>query len=260
MLPLLEPAWDWTLDALFPPRCSACSRFSRARFCAQHAPTALPVAPPFCRVCASPFDPLAKHDEKCADCRNAIHSFEAARAAWLYAGAPREAIHRFKYGGKSALATRLAPALLDLLRSDEVLSQHFFDCVVAVPLHPRRERKRGFNQSDLLARALARQLDVPSLALLQRIRATPPQVGLDAKARSQNVLGAFALHPRAQATNQRILIVDDVYTTGSTLRECAAVLKKGGALSVCAVTIARQVSPDVRPLFEMPSVFEGLAF
>lgn len=261
MLPLLEPAWHWTLDALFPPRCSACPRFSRARFCSRHAPTAVPLKPPFCRVCGSPFDPLAKHDPLCAPCREAKHSFEAARSAWVYDGAPRDAIHRFKYGGKSALAARLAPVLLDLLSTDDVLSGHEFDGVVAVPLHPRRERKRGFNQSELLGRALARELEVPFLPLLRRIRATPPQVGLSAKERGQNVQGAFALSPReTEPVNQRILLVDDVYTTGSTLRECAAVLLRAGAPSVCALTLARQVGPDKKTFFEAPATVEGLIF
>lgn len=261
MLPLLEPAWNWTLDALFPPRCCACPAFTRARFCARHAPTALPITPPFCRVCAAPFDPLARRDARCAACREAKDSFQVARAAWIYDGAPRDAIHRFKYGGKSALAARLAPALLDLLRSDETLCDLTFDCLVPVPLHPRRERKRGFNQSELLARALAKELALPAKNALQRTRATPPQVGLDAKARGHNVLGAFALHPRARGVqDQRILLVDDVYTTGSTLRECAGVLRRAGAQTVCALTLARQVSPDVSPLFQAPAVFEGLVF
>ena len=260
MLPLLEQIGEWTLDALFPPRCSACPRFTRACFCPRHAPTAMPLTAPFCRVCAAPFDPLAKHDERCADCRDFPLAFNAARASWIYAGAPRDAIHRLKYGGKSALAERLAPALLDTLRSDDILSLVPFDCLVAVPLHRRRQRKRGFNQSDLLARALARQLEVPFLPLLQRVRATPPQVGLDAKARRENVRGAFTLRPGAEKVPPYVLLVDDVYTTGSTLRECANVLKTGGAEIVCALTLARQTTPDLQPLFEPPPPFEGLTF
>ncbi len=260
MIPLLERTGQWALDALFPPRCSACARFCRARFCARHAPTAIPLTAPFCRVCAAPFDPLAKHDQRCADCRDSPIAFNAARAAWIYVGAPRDAIHRLKYGGKSALAERLTPALLDTLRCDDILSVVPFDCVVAVPLHRRRERKRGFNQSELLARALARQLEVPSLPLLQRVRATPPQVGLGAEARRENVRGAFALHPRVEEVPPYVLLVDDVYTTGSTLRECARVLKSGGAEIVCALTLARQTTPELRPLFEPPPLFDGLVF
>lgn len=251
MASFLEPLWNWTLDALFPPRCCACARFERSTFCARHAPSAVPILAPFCRVCQTPFDPLAFHDEFCADCRD-DNALEVARAAWAYAGAPRAAIHRFKYEGKAALAPRLANAMLAAWQEDATLGALHFDGLCCVPLHPRRQRKRGFNQSLLLARALSRQTQVPTRDLLQRVRATTPQVELSAKERSQNVRGAFALRRGAQVKGQTILLVDDVFTTGSTLRECAHVLRRAGAHSVAALTLARQVSPDLRPLFETP--------
>jgi len=262
MLPLANEIGAWTLDVLFPPRCCACSRFCRERFCPRHAPTAIAPAPPFCAVCAEPFDPLAFHDPLCFACRTTPHNFDLARSAWIYDGAPRVAIHRFKYGGKSALAARLAPALENVLRCDEAFRRHGFDCLVAVPLHRRRQRKRGFNQSELLARALARRLEIPTLSLLERTRATRPQVGLDFKARGANVSGAFALHPNParEVSGLRVLLIDDVFTTGATLRECTAVLKRAGAQTVCALTLARQISHDLRPLFQPPTVFEGLVF
>jgi len=263
MLPLLRRAGHFALDTLFPPRCCACPAFCAERFCPRHAPTAIALTPPYCRVCAEPFDPLARHDALCRTCREAKHSFDVARSAWIYDGAPREAIHRFKYGGKSALAARLAPAMGDLLLHDETLREHgAFDCLVPVPLHPRRQRKRGYNQSELLARALSRQVEIPTRTLLERTRATRPQVGLNLKARGENVRGAFSLDSRfaGDVRGLKILLVDDVFTTGSTLRECAAVLKRAGAGSVCALTLARQISRDLRAVFEAPTVIEGLIF
>jgi len=263
MLPLLQRAGHLALDTLFPPRCCACPAFCAERFCPRHAPTAIPLAPPFCRVCAEPFDPLARHHPLCRTCREAKHSFDVARSAWIYDGAPRDAIHRFKYGGKTALAARLAPAMADLLLHDETLREHgTFDYLVPVPLHARRQRKRGYNQSELLANALARQIEIPARHLLERTRATRPQVGLNAKARGENVRGAFSLYPRfaGDVRGSRVLLVDDVFTTGSTLRECAAVLQRAGAQSVCALTLARQISPDLRAIFEIPAVGEGLIF
>lgn len=263
MLPLLRRAGCFALDTLFPPRCCACPAFCAERFCPRHAPTAIALAPPFCLVCAEPFDPLARRDARCRTCREAKHSFDVARSAWIYDGAPRDAIHRFKYEGKTALAARLAPAMADLLLHDETLRQHSpFDCLVPVPLHARRQRRRGYNQSELLCNALSRQTEIPVRILLERTRATRPQVGLNLKARGDNVRGAFALHPRfaGDVRGLHILLVDDVFTTGSTLRECAAVLKRAGAGSVCAVTLARQISHDLRPLFEVPDVGEGLIF
>ena len=261
MLPLLEPFCNWTLDALFPPRCTSCAAFCSQRFCSKCAPTALALVPPFCRVCAEPFDPLARHDALCATCREAKINFDCARAAWIFGGAPRNAIHRFKYRGKSALATRLVPALSETVRADATLSVLPFDWVVPVPLHARRERRRGFNQSELLARALAPELGVPFQCALERTRATPPQVGLSGKERQQNVRDAFALAPRFDlAFGARVLLVDDVFTTGATLRECAIVLKNAGAGSVCAVTLARHIAPDFKARLEAEEWFDGLIF
>lgn len=197
----------------------------------------------------------------CATCRSAKVNFDCARAAWIYDGAPRRAIHRLKYNGKSALAARLAPSLARTVRSDETLQSIAFDYVAAVPLHPRRERKRGFNQSELLARCLARELDVPFERMLCRTRATPPQVGLGLKERAQNVRDAFALAPRVSVpAGAQVLLVDDVFTTGATLRECAVVLKRAGARTVCAVTLVRHSKPDLMTRFEMDEPFEGLFF
>lgn len=219
------------------------------------------LVPPFCGVCADPFDPLAFHDALCPTCRTAKTNFDCARAAWVYTGAPRRAIHRLKYNGKSALAARLAPALVQAVREDATLNALRWSCVAPVPLHSRRERRRGFNQSEFLARALAKELEVPFRHALKRTRATPPQVGLHAKERQKNVLGAFALAPGfAVEPDAHILLVDDVFTTGATLRECAAVLKSAGAANVCAVTLARQSSPDLKSRFEPEEHFGELFF
>ena len=261
MHPLLELIENWALDALFPPRCAGCPAFCRTLFCPKCAPTALVQLPPFCRVCAEPFDPLAYHDPLCTICRNAKINFDCARAAWVYEGAPRNAIQRLKYGGKSALAVRLAPALGRTVRGDDTLSPVRFSCVAPVPLHTRRERKRGFNQSELLARALGRELEVPCARALMRTRPTPPQVGLPARARQENVRGAFALAPKFQLpADAHVLLVDDVFTTGATLRECATVLKQAGAKSVCAVTLTRQNAPDSQTNSQPDDTLQSLIF
>lgn len=239
------------LDVLFPPRCAGCRTFCRQLFCDKCVYTILKIRPPYCSICAEPFDALAYHDPLCRSCREAKTNFDCARAAWLYEGATRAAIHRLKYDGKSALAARLAPVLSHTIRADDTLNSICFDCIAPVPLHKRRERKRGFNQSELLARSLAQELEVPFGNALQRTRATPPQVGLNLKERQSNVRGAFTITPGfTSPPNAHVLLVDDVFTTGATLRECATVLKKAGAKSVCAVTIARQSAPDFQNNFE----------
>ncbi len=251
MRPLLELCFCRALDALFPPRCAGCFAFCRAPFCARCAPTARVPLPPFCRVCGHPFDPGAFHDALCADCREAKSNFDCARAAFLFEGAPRLAIHRFKYNGKSALGERLAPFLHRVLERDETLRDLRFDYIAPVPLHARRERKRGFNQSEVLARALAPSINVAFAHALVRTRPTTPQVGLRAKERVNNVRGAFSVAPKFELpTGAFVLLVDDVFTTGATLRECAKVLRRAGAATVCAVTLARQNALDLHSRFE----------
>ncbi len=231
------------LDALFPPHCAGCAAWSRAVFCETCLPLLRPIRAPFCDGCGEPFDPLAHAAPICARCRAKAPTFRAARAAFAFDGPLREAIHRLKYRQKSALAPRLAPLLWRALENDPFLRDFHPDFLVPVPLHRARLRKRGFNQSLLLARELSLLLGVPTRELLQRTRNTPPQVGLKGDARAKNVRGAFDLSSRAAALNglqgARILLVDDVFTTGATLGEAAKILLGAGAGEVCALTLAR---------------------
>lgn len=234
-------AWHGAfLDALFPPRCAGCSGWSREVFCSECAPRLKRVAAPFCAICSEPFDPLALAAAHCARCRAKPPAFLAARAVFEFHGPLREAIHRLKYRQKSALAPRLAPFLAQALQDDPVLCLFQPDCLVPVPLHRARLRKRGFNQSSLLSAELCALSGVPTRELLLRTRNTAPQVGLKGEARARNVHGAFAMRQaKIQLSGERVLLVDDVFTTGSTLHEAARVLLQAGASEVCALTLAR---------------------
>jgi len=144
------------------------------------------------------------------------------------------AVRGFKYqrrlGLLPGLSRMLAAAAADLPA----------DLVVPVPLHWRRRRERGFNQAWLLARRMARHLSLPARSdLLRRIRFTAPQVGLTDTERQANVRGAFALAPGHGMDGQRVMLVDDVLTTGATARACAGVLRRGGAAGVVVVTLTR---------------------
>lgn len=228
------------LDALFPPRCAGCGTWSHAVFCPECAVQLQPIAAPLCQCCGDPFDPLALAAPICARCRARPPHFEAARAAFDFDGPLRIAIHRLKYGQKSALAPRLAPFLADAIGADAHLNAFKPHFLVPVPLHPARLRKRGFNQSFLLAGELSKLLGVPTRNLLRRTRNTPPQVGLKGKARLKNVSGAFAVSvSQGNWQHARILLIDDVFTTGSTLDEAAKTLRQAGASAVCALTLAR---------------------
>ncbi|HEY3342169.1 MAG TPA: ComF family protein [Anaerolineae bacterium] len=151
-----------------------------------------------------------------------------------YAPPLREAVHAFKYDGTPGLAAPLAPLLLDAWRNAAFNA----DIIVPVPLHARRRRERGYNQSELLARGLAAACGVPvDTRLLTRVRYTDQQALLKGAARRQNVQGAFVAD--ARANGKLIVLVDDVLTSGATLTECASILLNAGAGSVCAVTLAR---------------------
>lgn len=243
---------ETVLDALFPPRCGGCGELNAQVFCERCTAQLRPIRHPRCALCGKPFDPLAFSAPLCADCRGHRWPIEAARAAFVFEGPMREAIHRFKYGRHHTYARRLAPLLERKWTLDATLCDFRPDWIVAVPLHASRQRERGFNQSQLLAHELAQHRAVPLFEGFQRIRKTQSQVGLDLPTRRRNVKDAFevALPVGAQLRGKHLLLVDDVYTTGATTNECARVLKKAGAAEVRVLTLARQggpQDPDVAP-------------
>jgi len=150
----------------------------------------------------------------------------------------RQLIHIYKYGCVRTLARPLADLLARALPRDEA-----FDAIVPVPLHWRRQWTRGFNQSALLARALARRLGLPVSQALRRMRSTAVQAGLSNSSRRQNVAKAFRVRRTggvaANLAGRRILLIDDVLTTGATAAACASALKRGGAARVALLTVAR---------------------
>ena len=257
------------LDAIFPPRCAGqgenCEVWSRAVFCDVCVRTLQPIVPPFCAICGTPFrgtpfrvsqtdisTPNAPTNfaDICAECRaNRYHvapPFDGLRSLYVFEGAARRAVHRLKYENKTALAKPLAALMSDYLgeSSTRFVEREALTHIVAVPLHARRQRSRGYNQSELLARELSVLIGVSSAQLLLRTRDTTPQVELSIRDRAINVRDAFALNSNTIVTNTivkgaTILLIDDVHTTGATLRECARVLKTGGATKVYGLTLAR---------------------
>jgi ComF family protein len=164
--------------------------------------------------------------------------FDAAVAAYRSRGPVRKLVHDFKYGRQRHLRYPLAEWLGETL-GDPRLRGRRFDLVVPVPLHAARERERGFNQATLLAELLARRITVPLEPLLERIRYTTTQTAYDRAERMENLHDAFRLRKNRDVRELRVLLIDDVLTTGSTLSECARVLKAAGAVSVHAATAAR---------------------
>jgi len=242
----MNRAVEGFLDLLFTPRCQVCRRFVKALICPDCAAQIVPLMPPLCRVCGEPLDPLAKGGDLCADCRPDKRPFDLARGFAPYQGALREAIHRLKYQGIRALArplAEMASACFDGAGGDPPnLVAADIDFICPVPLHPDRQRLRGFNQSELIARRLGERLRLEvNAAALRRAKATAPQVDLSGNERLRNVRGAFVVEDKAAVAGKSVLVLDDVRTTGSTVSECAKVLRRAGAARVFALTVARRV-------------------
>ena len=167
-------------------------------------------------------------------CRRGVRGFDAAYCFGSYEGLLREWIHLFKYGRIRTMGRPLGDLLASAFPGDEQ-----FDAVVPVPLHWRRQWRRGFNQAELLARDIGGRRGIPLLKALRRARPTVTQAGLSNTGRRRNVAAAFRVRRARAVSGKRILLIDDVMTTGSTAAACAQVLKRAGAARVALLTVAR---------------------
>jgi ComF family protein len=171
---------------------------------------------------------------RCALCRHGLRGFDAAYSFGSYEGVLREWIHLYKYGRVKTMRRPLEELLAAALPREE-----HFDGVVPVPLHWRRRWQRGFNQSELLARGIGRRCEIAVLPVLRRTRYTAAQAGLSNTGRRVNVATAFAVRRGQALTGKRLLLIDDVLTTGSTAAACARVLRRAGAARIVLLTVAR---------------------
>ncbi len=217
---------------LFPPRCAGCGTFGTL-FCSSCRARVQPLRPPLCSRCGQPLTA----GSLCRACKRGkfVH-LDMARAATLYAPPMRAAIHHFKYRRNIHLAPVLARFMLARVRRD-VLDDAM---LLPVPLHPEREKMRGFNQAALLARHLGTVLRLPlAEGVLERSRPTRPQVTLSLPERMENMRGAFRVLAPERVRGRAFLLIDDVMTTGSTLEACAQALKDAGARRVWAYVLSR---------------------
>jgi competence protein ComFC len=224
-------AWA-SLDWLFPPNCGGCGG-SGSRWCPDCHSSTQVLQSPMCSICGAPLD-RSSEAGLCALCKSAPPACTAIRSWAIYSGPIRNAIHRLKYDGDMALAERIARPLIDVLAT----VQWEMDAVVPVAISRSRQAQRGYNQAGLLARPLALSAGLPfQPKWLNKVRDTSTQVGLSAVERRANVSGAFSA--QSEAAGLRILVVDDVTTSGATLNECAAALLCAGAKEVYGLTLAR---------------------
>jgi ComF family protein len=238
-------------NLIFPDQCRLCEQplnnLSRIPVC----PACLSLPEPlhaefFCRACRTPFVdsyPLDEHD-LCTVCRESMVNFDAAYSFGSYEGSLRKLIHLFKYAKVESLALPLSRLLVRAIPSGER-----FDLVIAMPMHWRKRWERGFNQAELLAKPLAKRCRLKVSTQLRRKRYTKAQAGLTEAQRRNNLKDSFCVRRAQQLAGKRILLIDDVFTTGATLRSAAEALKAAGAAHVTALTLARV---DQRNSYSIP--------
>ena len=218
------------LDLVFPPRCGGCGS-GGSFLCPACAAALQPALPPRCLRCWRP------GANPCDECELTPPPFAGLRAAFVHDGNARTLVHALKYRGLTALAAPMAVLLAEMVRRQAIGA----DWVVPVPLSGRRRRTRGYNQAEVLAKELARELDLPldRRALVRRRHSPAQATSVDVSERRRNVADAFAVRGAA-FEGATILLVDDVTTTGATLAACATALRGAGAGVVWGITFARE--------------------
>jgi ComF family protein len=233
--------WTTLLDLIYPRVCELCGKKigpELHHICWDCLAGLNYIAHPYCSVCGDPVDGQVDHAFVCFNCSETQPHFELARSAARYRGALKDLLCDFKYQHALWLRKDLVRLLISCVSVDFDLSA--VDAVTYVPLYPSKQRFRSYNQARLLAEGLAKEIHKPLVyKALSRIKPTITQTNLTAKARATNVRGAFEAGKASHLEGRRILLVDDVMTTGATVNECARALKEGGAKSVFAVTVAR---------------------
>jgi competence protein ComFC len=254
---ILRSAIDALAAVLFPAPCRICASTlltaSRIPICEQCFASFEPIQKPICLCCGRPFlnrtditvdaeqlELGASAQTHCRLCRDQFYKFELARSFGAYNEALKKAILLLKFEEVTCLGDWFASRLAEVVNREAELFRA--DVVVPVPLHPDRQRERGYNQAELIARPLARKLHLKHGAyLLMRTRPRPPRLVLSRKEHWDSVRGAYATRQGLRVDKLRVLLVDDVMTTGATLDSCARALKAAGATVVMGLTVARVV-------------------
>jgi len=224
---------ELVVDSFFPRRCVGCGRLGG--FLCPECLGKLPrLSPPLCPNCGRP----QASGIVCPDCWQRQTEIDGIRSLFRFDEIIRKAIHQLKYRNLKAISPGLAELLADYLRSNPLPGE----VLICVPLHSRRLRERGYNQSNLLARELGERIDLPVIDnCLIRVKQAQPQVrAVDVEERRRNVADAFVCRDE-RVSGRQIILVDDVCTSGATLESCAVALKNKGATSVWGLTLAREI-------------------
>ncbi|WND01369.1 ComF family protein [Temperatibacter marinus] len=236
------------VDYLLPPRCGLCSQkvMTAGNICGACFQQLSMISKPCCYSCSLPFDVPTPERSSCGQCLQTQPEYDRAFSAVVYGGAAKRLVLQLKHGQQYAASSVMIKQMVSVVLSSGLCLQcHETTFVVPVPLHWSRLAKRKFNQSALLAQGIAKALKYHYRpALLQRKKATQSQGGLGKEDRNKNVRGAFTVNKNwsfDSVANARVFLIDDVYTTGATVQECARELKKYGVKKVYVVTYARVV-------------------
>lgn len=237
----------WGLfNLIFPAECSLCSNSLetiRERYiCSNCLKKIIPIELPVCDRCGKPLVSSFNHLQHplCRECRTMRRYFTIARAVGTYEGVLKKAIWLFKYEGKTGLQSTLGQMMVDRITHLDWINK--IDIIIPIPLCKARLRERGYNQSDILSDFMSKKLNIPvSRNNLKRIKATIAQASLKRSQRIKNVYNAFCIQRPEKFSGKRVLLIDDVFTTGATSNECSRILKKAGASDIFVLTLARGV-------------------
>ena len=229
-------------EVIFPPQCLGCKEilhpFNGQIFCASCNNKIKFISGSICSVCGTTFPDSPAESHLCGECLEKIPYFSFARAVFSYEEIILNAIHQFKYKRNMSIGETLASFMADFYFPDIDFTD--YSLIVPVPLHVKRLRERGFNQSLILARAIEGKRKIPvDFSLLKRHKFTLTQTGSNKKERKQNIKGAFEIRNPKKILGKNIILIDDVYTTGATVNECAKTLIKAGTRKVSVLTLAR---------------------
>ncbi len=227
---------DVMLDMVFPRHCPVCDDilpFGGGLICDDCREKTLFVTEPRCMICGRKLDSDRK--EYCRDCLNVRHPFDRAVSVFIYNDALQEAVFRFKYGGRREYASFFAESIFRYLGRE--ISSFMAEALIPVPIHRDKLKTRGFNQAGLIAGRLSALTGIPvEKDLVIRVKATRPQKGLNREERRKNLKRAFKL-TRNDVKLTKVIIIDDIYTTGSTVDEMSLLLKRAGVSEVYVVTV-----------------------
>ncbi len=239
---ILQNWWNAGLSFFYPEVCQICATHrgipGEGYICSDCWTDVRFIQPPFCKRCGLPYAGEITAEFECSNCREMDLHFSSARSAVVANGLVLDVIHRYKY----LRALWFEPFLADLLlrQAKPVLSEQKWDWIVPVPLHPLKQREREFNQAARLAAQLSCAINIPVKSkLLERVEFTRTQTQLTRPQRMANVRSAFRLRNNLRLNGERIVLLDDVLTTGATTSACAKVLRKAGAGEICVWTVAR---------------------